>query len=118
MATRRNRRNRPRHEVADVATAQGGVVSVEQLEDAGVSMRSASRRAAGGELHRVHRGVYAVGHRAASRVTHLRAALLACGEGAVISHGTAAALHGLWDYWPHFIDVTVPVEAGRKIHGI
>jgi len=36
----------------------------------------------------------------------------------VISHGTAAALHGLWDYWPHFIDVTVPVEAGRKIDGI
>lgn len=36
----------------------------------------------------------------------------------MISHGTAAALHGLWDYWPHFIDVTVPVEAGRKIDGI
>jgi len=36
----------------------------------------------------------------------------------VISHGTAAALHRLWDEWPHFIDVTVPVEAGRKIDGI
>ncbi len=36
----------------------------------------------------------------------------------MVSHGTAAALHGLWDYWPHFIDVTVPVEAGRKINGI
>jgi len=81
-------------------------------------MRSASRRAASGELHRVHRGVYAVGHRAALRITPLRAALLACGEGAVISHGTAAALHGLWDYWPHIVDVTVPVEAGRKIDGI
>jgi hypothetical protein len=49
---------------------------------------------------------------------HLRAAVLACGEGAVISHGTAATLHRLWDKWPHFIDVTVPVEAGRKIDGI
>jgi Protein of unknown function (DUF559) len=48
----------------------------------------------------------------------LRAAVLACGEGAVISHGTAATLHRLWDEWPHFIDVTVPVEAGRKIDGI
>jgi hypothetical protein len=48
----------------------------------------------------------------------LRAALLACGEGAVISHGTAAAFHGLWDKWPALIDVTVPVEAGRKIDGI
>jgi hypothetical protein len=44
--------------------------------------------------------------------------LLACGDGAVISHGTAAALHGLWDKPPHLIDVTVPVEAGRKIDGI
>jgi hypothetical protein len=36
----------------------------------------------------------------------------------VISHGTAAAFHGLWDKWPRLIDVTVPVEAGRKIDGI
>jgi hypothetical protein len=81
-------------------------------------MRSASRQAAGSGLHRVHRGVYAVGHRSISRLTHLRAAVLACGDGAVVSHGSAAALHGLWDYWPRFIDVTVPVEAGRKIDGI
>lgn len=36
----------------------------------------------------------------------------------MISHGTAAAFHRLFDEWPHFIDVTVPVEAGRKIDGI
>jgi hypothetical protein len=36
----------------------------------------------------------------------------------VISHGTAAALHRLFDEWPHFVDITVPVEAGRKIDGI
>jgi hypothetical protein len=53
-----------------------------------------------------------------SRQTILRAALLACGEGAVISHGTAAGFHGLWDKPPLLIDVTVPVEAGRKMDGI
>jgi len=53
-----------------------------------------------------------------SRQAHLRAALLACGEGAVVSHGTAAAFHRLFDEWPHYIDVTVPVEAGRKIDGV
>jgi len=53
-----------------------------------------------------------------SRQTILKAALLACGEGAVISHGTAAAFHRLWDKPPRLIDVTVPVEAGRKIDGI
>lgn len=81
-------------------------------------MRAASRKAATGDLHRVHRGVYTVGHRSVSRATLLRAGLLACGEGAVVSHGTAAAFHGLWDKWPTLIDITVPVEAGRKIDGI
>ena len=59
-----------------------------------------------------------MGHRSISRYTHLRAAVLACGEGAVVSHGTAAAFHLLWDAWPTLIDVTVPVEAGRKLDGI
>jgi hypothetical protein len=104
--------------VAEVATTQGGVVSLRQLEGEGVSPKIAADRGRAGSYHRIHRGVYTVGHRSVSRATHLRAALLACGEGAVISHGTAAAFHGLWDKWPALIDVTVPVEAGRKIDGI
>jgi hypothetical protein len=120
VPTEKNRKSerRDRNSLADRATAQGGVVSLAQLDDVGVSMRAASRQAQDGGLHRVYRGVYAVGHRSFSRAAHLRAALLACGEGAVISHGTAAAFHGLWDKWPTLIDVTVPVEAGRKIDGI
>jgi hypothetical protein len=118
MATGKNRAKEGRHRVAETATAQGGVVSLDQLEEAGVSMRAASRGAGSGNLHRIHRGVYTVGHRAVSRNAILRAALLACGEGAVISHGTAAAFHGLWDKAPLLIDVTVPVEAGRKIDGV
>ncbi|MGN6662594.1 MAG: type IV toxin-antitoxin system AbiEi family antitoxin domain-containing protein [Solirubrobacterales bacterium] len=101
-----------------MATRQGGVISLEQLRDEGISAKVAGDRSRDGSLHRLHRGVYAVGHRSITRATHLRAALLACGEGAVISHGTAAAFHGLWDKWPALIDVTVPVEAGRKIDGI
>jgi Transcriptional regulator, AbiEi antitoxin/Protein of unknown function (DUF559) len=104
--------------VADVATAQGGVASLDQLREAGVSRRRAAERNQRGSLHRIHRGVYAVGHRSLERPAELRGALLACGEGAVISHGTAAAHWGLSDRWPASIDVTVPVEAGRKIDGI
>jgi hypothetical protein len=104
--------------VADLATTQGGAVSLDQLHHAGVSTRNASHHASDGRLHRIHRGVYTVGHRSISRHTHLRAAVLACGDGAVVSHGTAAAFHGLWDKFPALIDVTVPVEAGRKIDGI
>jgi Protein of unknown function (DUF559)/Transcriptional regulator, AbiEi antitoxin len=104
--------------IARQATNQGGVVSLEQLRKAGISRHAASTRSQAGGLHRVHRGVYTVGHRAVSRNTLLRAALLVCGEGAVISHGTAAAFQGLWEKPPRLIDVTVPVEAGRKIDGI
>lgn len=111
---RRDRQGR----IADKATTQGGVVSLDQLRGEGVSRRRASERAQAESLHRIHRGVYSVGHRAVSRQTLLRAALLACGEGAVISHGTAAAFHRLWDRPPRLIDVTVPVEAGRKIDEI
>lgn len=101
--------------LAETATCQGGTVSLDQLGEAGISPRSASRRNDKGSLHRIHRGVYVVGHRSISRAARLRAALLACGEGGVISHGTAAALWGLWDEWPALIDVTVPEQAGRKV---
>jgi len=105
-------------ELADVATRQGGVVSLDQLREVGISPRAASYRSGAGRLHRVHRAVYAVGHRSVGRVEALRAAVLACGEGAIVSHGTAAAFWGLWDDRPTLIDVTVPCEAGRKIDGI
>jgi hypothetical protein len=104
--------------IAEVATGQGGVVSLRQLEREGISPKVTADRGRGGSYHRIHRGVYTVGHRAVSRQTILRAALLACGEGAVISHGTAAAFHRLWDKPPRLIDVTVPVEAGRKIDDV
>lgn len=113
-----NERGSARKRVAELATRQGGVVSLDQLRDEGLSAKIAGDRSRDGSLHRIHRGVYTVGHRSISRATHLRAALLACGEGAVVSHATAAAFWGLYDEWPRLIDVTVPVEAGRKIDGI
>lgn len=112
-------RNRGTHwRVAGRATKQGGVVSLDQLRETGVSPEAAVKRSKRGSLHRVHRGVYSVGHRALGGAALLRAAVLACGDGGVISHGTAAALWGLSGKWPVLIDVTVPVEAGRKIDGI
>lgn len=69
-------------------------------------------------MHRVHRGVYAVGHRSIGGTGALRAALLACGEGSAISHGTAAAFWGLRDQWPVLIDVIARGQEGRKIDGI
>lgn len=101
-----------------MATSQGGVVSLRQLRELGVRSDAAESKARRGAMHRVHQGVYAVGHLALERPARLRAALLACGEGSVISHGTAAAHWGLVERHPVLIDVTVPVEAGRKRDGI
>lgn len=46
------------------------------------------------------------------------AVVLACGEDAVLSHGSAAELLGLWQKQPVLIDVTSGRQAGRKIDGV
>jgi predicted transcriptional regulator of viral defense system len=72
-------------QLAEIATEQGGVVSLDQLRKVGIARRNAAHRADAGRLHRIHRGVYAVGHRSLGQVEMLRAAVLACGEGSVVS---------------------------------
>jgi hypothetical protein len=49
----------------------------------------------GGHLHRIHRGVYAVGHAGLSPEGRWAAAVKACGPEAVLSHQSAAMLLGL-----------------------
>jgi predicted transcriptional regulator of viral defense system len=49
--------------IAELATRQHGVVSLEQPRALGLGARGVQHRATMGKLHRVHRGVYAVGHR-------------------------------------------------------
>lgn len=67
------------------------VVSSAELLAAGVTVDQIRHLVAIGFLHRIHRGVYAVGRRDLTAVGRRRAAWLACGEGAAISHGTALA---------------------------
>jgi hypothetical protein len=71
-----------------------------------------------GRLHPVFRGVYALGLRPIGERGPLFAAALACGEGAVISHRSAAALMGLLDTRPASIDVIAVGGRGRAIEGI
>ncbi|HET8566730.1 MAG TPA: type IV toxin-antitoxin system AbiEi family antitoxin [Solirubrobacterales bacterium] len=77
-----------------------------------------SRAVAAGRLHRVFRGVFAAGHPRISERGRLRAAILACGRGTVVSHRSAAALLGLLDTGPQVVDVIVPTDRGRHIDGI
>src|SRR5687768_16268492 len=94
--------------IAELAERQHGVVSVMQFEALGLGGRGVRHRVAAGRLHRIYRGVYAVGHPLLSSKGSYMAAVLACGSGAVLSHRCAADLHGLRDYNGARFDVTVP----------
>ncbi len=93
-------------DLARLATRQYGLVTRAQLRDLGHSDRAISRRMASGRLVALHAGVYGVGHGALSQPAKWLAAVLACGPGAVLSHGSAAALWGLAPDQPVRIHVT------------
>jgi very-short-patch-repair endonuclease len=100
--------------IARIAGRQHGVVSVVQLRGAGISKDGVTGRVRAGRLHRLYRGIYAVGHRRLSNEGMWLAAALACGEGAVLSHRSAAALWGLLPVPGGPVDVTVPGSGGRR----
>jgi hypothetical protein len=105
--------------VAKIATRQHGVATAEQLREAGIDKSAVTRRVKAGRLHRLHRGVYAVGHRAPTHHSRWMAAVLACGKGAVLSHSSAAALWELLRPIDGPIHVSVPTTSGLKSkHGI
>jgi hypothetical protein len=66
----------------------------------------------------VHVGVYAVGHQAPSVDGEYLAAVLACGEGAVLSHRAAAHKLRLLPGRAPLAEITVPTTAGRRRPGI
>jgi hypothetical protein len=99
--------------IARLAEAQHGVVDLDQLRDAGLGFGAINSRVRAGRLHRLHRRVFAVGHTRLSREGRWMAALLATGEGAVLSHVSAAAAWALRPSGAASIHATVPTYAGR-----
>ena len=81
--------------VARIASRSHGVVTRRQLIAAGISEDEIDQRLATGALQREHRGVYRVGHRAPSVEARYLAAVLACGDGALLSGPAAGHLWGL-----------------------
>jgi very-short-patch-repair endonuclease len=108
--------------LSDLATAQHGVVSTAQLLEMGYSEDTVQEWQRVGRLHRLHQGVYAVGHRRLSWHSRCWAAVLGAeanetGEvvwPAVASHGSAAYLWGIYRYAPETIDVTAPIRRRAK----
>ena len=103
--------------VAAIAARQHGVVSIHQLRDAGLSDGAVLGRVRAGRLHRLHRGVYAVGHPGPSNEKRWMAAVLAFPPGAVLSHRSAASLWGLLPPAPGPVDVLLSARGGRRRRG-
>jgi hypothetical protein len=104
--------------VAGKAATQHGCVSTRDLREAGVDKACTGRWLADGRLHRMHHGVYAVGHPGRTTLGDCLAAVLACGEGAVLSHAPAAHLLKLRRGATPPPEVTVPTLGGRRRPGI
>lgn len=112
----RHRGRTVEQEVARIADRQHGVVTRSQLLSAGVTPTEVRRRLRSGALLQEHRGVYRVGHRAPSIHARYLAAVLACGDGALLSGLAAGHLLGLVKALAPAPEVTTPTE--RRIPGL
>ena len=104
---------RPTSSPDELASRQYGVVSRAQLLAAGLHPSRIAREIRARRLHRVHVGVYAVGHRALGPEARWLAAVLACGVAAVLSHRSAAVLWRLRASDSGIASVTAPVHLRR-----
>ena len=104
--------------MARLATEQDGVAHRTQLLALGLTRAAIDHWVRSGRLILIHRGVYAVGHAALTRRGRLRAALMAAGSNAVLSHLTAAATWGLTSSMPPFVEVTVTRKGPRSRPGL
>jgi very-short-patch-repair endonuclease len=102
--------------ISDLARRQHGVLSRRQLVAIGLGEDAIEWQLKRKRFHRVHKGVYAVGHLALTRDGRFMAAVLACGEGAALSHLSAAVLWGILDDRGQTIHVTV--EGNRRRRGL
>ena len=101
-----------------LAAGQHGVVTLAQLTALGLSASGVRDRVGSGRLHRVHRGVYAVGHPLLSGHGRWMAAVLAYGPEAVLSHRSSAALVGLRPDTRAIADISLPRSSAHSRPGI
>ncbi|MDQ3758827.1 MAG: DUF559 domain-containing protein [Actinomycetota bacterium] len=95
-----------------------GVLDVGELRGCGLDREAVAWRSECGRLHRMHRGIYAVGHPGVSLHGRFIAATKACGAGAALSHRAAAARNGFIEWSERDIEVTVPSSVTRVRPGI
>jgi predicted transcriptional regulator of viral defense system len=109
----------PEEALVALALAQHDVFTTGQLDAIGLSARAVQHRAGRSKLHRLYHGVYSlVPRELLTSNGHRMAAVLACGEGAALSHQAAAEHLGLMTSSRTHFDVTVPTRGGRRRSGI
>jgi hypothetical protein len=105
--------------IAALAKRQRGYILRRELLAIGLGAKAVDYRVTTGRLIPEFAGVYAVGHRPTLPQDRAYGALLACGEGAVLSHRSAAAVWGIFKRWEQPFEVTAPSRhrrAGIRIH--
>jgi very-short-patch-repair endonuclease len=106
--------------LAALAGKQHGVVAYRQLIALGLGPSAIAYRLRIGRLHRVHRGVYSVGHPNLVPEGREMAAVLACGPASALSHWSAAGRWGILRARGAVVDVVVGGRAegrqGIRIH--
>jgi very-short-patch-repair endonuclease len=90
------------------------VIAHDQLARLGFSEKAIRHRIAIGRLHPLRRGVYAVGRREVSEKGRWMAAVLACGDSAVLSHSSAAALWRIGREQRGLVEVSLPSSSRRR----
>jgi predicted transcriptional regulator of viral defense system len=101
-----------------LARKQHGTVARRQLLALAFTPAAIRQRLQTGRLHRTRQGVYAVGRAELSSKGRWMAAILACGEGAFLSHRSAAALYGIGEERAGVIELGVPRRGERHREGI
>jgi very-short-patch-repair endonuclease/predicted transcriptional regulator of viral defense system len=97
---------------------QHGVIARAQLLDLGMSRKAIEHRIAVGRLHPLWRGIYAVGRPSVGDRGRWMSAVLSCGEKALLSHRSAAALWGILRPFGGPVEVVVPRGNIRRRPGI
>jgi very-short-patch-repair endonuclease len=101
-----------------LAAEKGAVFTVAMAEATGIPRTAIEHEHRVGRIVSVHPGVYTSAGTPLSRSVLIRAAQLAAGPGAVVSHRTAAAMHGLLTDDPSVIDITVGHDRRPRLRGV
>jgi very-short-patch-repair endonuclease len=104
--------------IQHLAATHGGPFTVAMAEAVGVPRSAVDHELRVGRIEAMHPGVYRSAGTPVDRMVEIRAALLAAGPGAVVSHRTAAWLHEVASDEPSVIDITVTHDRRPRLERV